>query len=304
MADTRVNLCGRELDNPVIPASGTFGYGAEFAQLYDLDILGSFVLKSTTLHPRAGNALPRIAETPAGLLNAVGLENPGLAAVVADELPRVAAIIHKPVIANVAGFSVEEYAGCAAEFDRQPQVGWIEVNISCPNVADGGMSFGLDPVSAAAVTAAVKAVTTKPVLVKLTPNAPDIVAVAQACQAAGADGLSLINTLLGRRLDLATGRPILANGSGGLSGPAILPLALQMVHQVAQATSLPIVGIGGVASARDVIEMMWAGASAVQVGSANLVDPYACQRIVADLPATMDELGLATLADLTRAGRS
>jgi len=298
MAGTRVTLCGLELDNPVIPASGTFGFGAEFAGLYDLDILGSFVLKGTTRQPRSGNDLPRIAEAPAGLLNAVGLENPGLEAVVAEELPRVAAIFHKPVVANVSGFSVEEYAECCAVLDKQPQIGWLEVNISCPNVRHGGMSFGLDPASAVEVTRAVKAVTTKPVFIKLTPNVTDIVAIARACADAGADGLSLINTLLGLRLDLRTRRPVLANVYGGLSGPAVLPVALRMVHQVARAVNLPIMGMGGVASARDVIEMMLAGATAVQVGSANLVDPYACQRIIADLPAVMAELGITALSDI------
>jgi len=303
MADTRVTLAGLTLDNPVIPASGTFGFGAEFAPWYDLDVLGSIALKSTTLEPRAGNDLPRIAETPAGLLNSIGLENPGLAAVVANELPQLATIYHKPVIANIAGFSVEEYAECAAVLDRQPQVGWLEINISCPNVRHGGMSFGLDPASAAEVTAAVKAVTTKPVFVKLSPNAADIVAIARACTEAGADGLSLINTLLGRRIDLASRRPVLANGDGGLSGPAILPVALRLVHQVARAVDRPIIGLGGVASARDVIEMMLAGATAVQVGSANLVDPLACQRIIADLPRAMDELGITALSDIIGAAQ-
>ena len=265
MGRLSVSLCGIELDNPVIPASGTFGYGWEFAELYDINILGSFSCKGTTRQPRFGNPTPRIAECPAGMLNAVGLQNPGVERVIDTELPRLAKVFHKPILANVSGFCVEEYAETCALLDRQPQVGWLEVNISCPNVHGGGMSFGTEPAAAASVVRAVKAVTTKPVLIKLTPNVTDIVSVAKACEDAGADGLSLINTLLGMRIDLKTRRPVLANTMGGLSGPAVFPVALRMVWQVSRAVKIPVVGMGGVSTAEDVLEMLLAGASAVQV---------------------------------------
>ncbi|MBQ3879357.1 MAG: dihydroorotate dehydrogenase [Oscillospiraceae bacterium] len=298
MADLSVKLAGLRLDNPVIPASGTFGYGNEFKDFYDLDILGSFSFKGTTLHPRHGNETPRIADAPSGMLNAVGLQNPGLDAVISDELPRMALYFHKPVIANISGFSVDEYVACARALDAQKQVGILEINISCPNVHNGGMSFGTDPQAAAEVTRAVKAVTTKPVFMKLTPNVTDIVSIARACEDAGADGLSLINTLLAMRFDLRTGKPILANGTGGLSGPAVFPIALRMVYQVSQAVGIPIMGMGGVSSARDVIEMLRAGADAVQVGAANLVDPCACKKIIEALPAEMAALGIEKLSDI------
>ena len=293
-----VDLCGIELDNPVIPASGTFGYGREFAELYDIDILGTFSFKGTTKEPRLGNPTPRIAETPCGMLNAVGLQNPGVEKVIAEELPNLAKIFHKPVMANVSGFSVDDYVYTCEKLDKQPQVGWLEVNISCPNVHGGGMSFGTDPEAAAAVTRAVKAVTTKPVIVKLSPNVTDIVSIAKACETAGADGISLINTLLGMRIDLKTRRPILANTTGGLSGPAVFPVALRMVYQVAKAVAVPVVGMGGVSSAEDVLEMMMAGAAAVEVGAANLVDPFACKKIIEALPAAMDKYGIETLKEL------
>ncbi|MCI6908816.1 MAG: dihydroorotate dehydrogenase [Clostridiales bacterium] len=296
--DLSVTLSGVELSNPVIPASGTFGFGQEFARLYDLDILGSFCLKGTTREPRYGNPLPRIAECDAGLLNAVGLQNPGADEVLSHELPEVAKIYHKPVIANISGFSVEEFAETAAKFDRAEQVGILEINISCPNVHAGGMAFGVDPENAAAVTKAVKAVTAKPVYMKLSPNAGDIVAVARACEDAGADGLSLINTLLGMRIDVARRRPLLANTTGGLSGPAVFPVAVRMVYQVAHAVKIPVIGMGGVDSARDVIEMMMAGASAVEVGAANLVDPWACPKIIRALPREMEILGIERLRDI------
>lgn len=298
MADLRVNLAGLWLDNPVIPASGTFGFGNEFKDFYDLNILGSFCLKGTTQHPRFGNESPRIAEAPAGMLNSVGLQNPGVDAVIMEELPRLSQFFHKPVVANISGFSIEEYVHCARLLDMQPQIGILEINISCPNVHHGGMSFGTDPDAAASVTAAVKAVTSKPVFIKLTPNVTDITAVARACEEAGADGLSLINTLLGMRFNLQTGKPILANGTGGLSGPAVFPIALRMVYQCAQAVHIPIMGMGGVSSARDVIEMMIAGATAVQVGAANLIDPFACKKIIETLPAEMAALGIENLSDI------
>ncbi len=298
MGRLSVSLCGIGLDNPIIPASGTFGYGHEFAQFYDLNCLGSIALKGTTLAPRFGNPGPRIAEAPAGMLNAIGLQNPGVDAVIARELPRLAEVYRKPVLANVSGFSPEEYAAVCEKLDRQPQVGWLEVNVSCPNVHGGGMSFGTDPESAAAVTRAVKAVTKKPVLVKLSPNAADIVAVARACEAAGADGLSLINTVLAMRIDLRTRRPILANRTGGLSGPAIFPLALRMVWQVSRAVSIPVVGLGGVSSAEDAAEMLLAGATAVQVGAANLKNPFACPEIIRDLPGVLDRMGAETIQEI------
>ena len=298
MGRLSTDLCGIELDNPVIPASGCFGYGHEFAAYYDIDRLGTFSFKGTTLKPRFGNPAPRIAEAPGGLLNAIGLQNPGVDAVIAEELPKLRAVFHKPVIANVSGFSVEEYAEVCAKLDRQEQVGWLEVNISCPNVHGGGMSFGTDPAAAAEVTRAVKAVTTKPVLVKLSPNVTDIVAIARACEEAGADGLSLINTVLGLRLDLRTRRPLLENVTGGLSGPALFPLALRMVWQVSQAVRIPVVGLGGVSSAEDVIEMLLAGASAVQIGAANLRDPFICPKILDALPGVMDRYGIENLRDI------
>jgi len=299
---TRVNLLGIELDNPVIPASGTFGYGREFAELYDIDILGTFSFKGTTLHPRLGNPLPRIAEAPSGMLNAVGLQNPGVEKVISEELPNLARIFHKPVMANVSGFSIEEYAETCRRLDACAQVGWLEVNISCPNVHHGGMSFGTDPVQAAAVTKAVKAVTSKPIIMKLSPNVTDIVSIAKACADAGADGVSLINTLMGMRIDLRTRRPVIANVTGGLSGPAVFPVALRMVYQVARAVSVPVVGMGGVSSAEDVLEMLMAGATAVEVGAANLVDPFACKRIIEDLPGVMDKYGIETLDSLKTGG--
>ena len=293
-----VNLCGLRLDNPVIPASGCFGYGKEFSEFYDIDMLGSFSFKGTTLSPRFGNPTPRIAETPNGMLNAVGLQNPGVEHVIAHELPEMKAYFHKPVIANVSGFSIEEYVKTCQLLDAQEQVGILEVNVSCPNVHGGGMAFGTSAESAAAVTKAVKAVTKKPVFVKLSPNVNDIVSIAKACEDAGADGLSLINTLLGMRIDLKTRRPILANTMGGLSGPAVFPVALRMVYQVYRAVKIPLMGMGGVSSARDVIEMMLAGATAVQVGAANLVNPFACKEIIEQLPGEMEKLGISSLEEI------
>ena len=298
MGRLSVNLCGVELNNPVIPASGTFGYGYEFAEWYDINVLGTFSCKGTTLRPRFGNDTPRIAEAPAGMINAVGLQNPGAERVIAEELPRLKGVFRKPIIANVSGFSVEEYAAVCQMLDREPQVGWLEVNISCPNVHGGGMSFGTDPAQAAAVTRAVKAVTTKPVIMKLSPNVTDIVAVARACEEAGADGISLINTLMAMRIDLKTRRPVLANTTGGLSGPAVFPVALRMVWQVARAVSIPVIGLGGVSSAEDVIEMMLAGATAVEIGAANLVEPCICRDIIAALPEVMDRYGIENLRDI------
>ena len=298
MGRLSVNLCGIELDNPVIPASGTFGYGYEFAELYDINILGTFSCKGTTLATRFGNDTPRIAEAPAGMINAVGLQNPGVERVISEELPKLESVFHKPMMANVSGFSIEEYAAVCQKLDREPQVGWLEVNISCPNVHGGGMSFGTDPAQAAAVTRAVKAVTTKPVIMKLSPNVTDIVAVAKACEEAGADGISLINTLMAMRIDLKTRRPILANTTGGLSGPAVFPVAVRMVWQAARAVSIPVIGLGGVSSAEDVIEMMLAGATAVEVGAANLVDPFICKKIIEDLPVVMDRYGIDNLRDI------
>ena len=298
MGRLSVELCGIPLDNPVIPASGTFGYGYEFAELYDINILGSFSFKGTTREPRFGNPSPRIAECPAGMLNAVGLQNPGVDRVIDTELPRLAQVFHKPVMANVSGFSLEEYAETCARLDPLPQIGWLEVNVSCPNVHGGGMSFGTDCGQAAAVVRAVKAVTAKPVIIKLTPNVTDVVSVAKACEEAGADGVSLINTLLGLRMDLRTRKPLLANTTGGLSGPAVFPVALRMVWQVARAVKIPVVGMGGVSSAEDVLEMLMAGASAVEVGAANLIDPWACRRIIEDLPGAMDRYGIKNLKEL------
>ena len=293
-----VNLCGIELSNPVIPASGTFGYGYEFAELYDINILGTFSFKGTTKDARFGNPTPRIAECTAGMINAVGLQNPGVEKVIEEELPKLKKVFHKPVMANVSGFSVEDYAYTCERLDSCDQVGWLEVNVSCPNVHGGGMSFGTDPKAAAEVTEAVKAVTTKPVIVKLSPNVTDIVAIAKACEDAGADGISLINTLLGMRIDLKAKRPVIANKMGGFSGPAILPVALRMVYQVSHAVQIPVVGMGGVSSAEDVIEMMLAGATAVEVGAQNLVDPYASKKIIEALPETMDKYGIENLRDI------
>lgn len=298
MVDTSVTLSGVRLDNPVIPASGTFGYGAEFAELYDINCLGTFSFKGTTLAPRFGNPTPRIAETPGGMLNAVGLQNPGVEKVIAEELPRLREIFHKPVMANVSGFSIDEYVRTCALLDREERVGWLEVNISCPNVHGGGMAFGSSPEAAAEVTRAVKAAVKKPVYMKLSPNVTDIAAVARACQDAGADGVSLINTLLAMRIDLKTKRPLLANGTGGLSGPAVFPVAVRMVYQVYEAVDIPIIGMGGVSSAEDVIEMMLAGATAVEVGAANLVDPFACRDIIRDLPEVMEKYGINSLTEI------
>lgn len=295
---TEVTLCGIRLDNPVIPASGTFGYGYEFAELYDINCLGTFSFKGTTREPRFGNPTPRIAECTAGMLNAVGLQNPGIDQVISRELPRLKECFHKPVMANISGFSIEEYQECCEKIDREPQVGWIEVNISCPNVRHGGMSFGTDPAAAAEVTRAVKQVTAKPILVKLTPNVTDIVAIARAVEAAGADGISLINTMLGMRIDLKRKRPVLANVMGGFSGSAIFPVAVRMVYQVAQAVSVPVVGMGGVSTAEDVLEMMLAGATAVEIGAAQLADPYLCRDIVAQLPCVMERYGISSLEEV------
>lgn len=295
--NTIVNLCGVALDNPIIPASGTFGYGHEFAELYDINCLGSFSCKGTTEAPRFGNPAPRIAEGNAGMLNAVGLQNPGIDAVIAQELPKLAGVFRKPIVANVCGFSVDEYVRVAQKFDACPQVGWLEVNISCPNVHGGGMGFGTAPESAAAVTGAVKRAVTKPVLVKLTPNVTDIAAIARACADAGADGLSLINTFLAMRIDPAARRPVLKNGTGGLSGPAVFPIALRMVWQVYEAVDIPIIGMGGVASAEDAIEMLLAGATAVGVGAANLQNPFAARDIVDALPRVMERYGITNLSD-------
>ena len=298
MAEMKVSLCGIELDNPVIPASGTFGYGYEFAELYDINTLGTFSFKGTTLEPRFGNPTPRIAECPAGMINAVGLQNPGVEKVISEELPKLAKCFHKPVMANVSGFSVSDYAKTCEMLDVCEQVGWLEVNVSCPNVHGGGMSFGTSPEAAAEVTAAVKRVTKKPVLIKLSPNVTDIVSIAKACEDAGADGISLINTLLGMRIDLRTKKPVIANKMGGFSGSAIFPVAVRMVYQVAHAVKVPVVGMGGVTTAEDVIEMMLAGATAVEVGAANLVNPFASRDIVEALPTVMAKYGIQSLVDI------
>ena len=298
MERLKVELCGITLDNPVIPASGTFGYGYEFAELYDINCLGTFSFKGTTKDPRFGNPTPRIAECSAGMINAVGLQNPGVDAVIEKELPKLKQCFHKPVMANVSGFSIEDYAHTCKKLDLQEQVGWLEVNISCPNVHGGGMSFGTSPQAAAEVTKAVKAVTTKPVIIKLSPNVTDIVSIAKACEDAGADGISLINTLLGMRIDLNRRRPVIANTMGGFSGSAIFPVALRMVYQVAKAVSIPVVGMGGVSSAEDVIEMMMAGATAVEVGAANLINPFICRDIVNQLPEVMDKYKIHTLREI------
>lgn len=298
MGKLNVTLCNIELDNPVIPASGTFGYGYEFADIYDINCLGTFSFKGTTKEARFGNPTPRIAECTAGMINAVGLQNPGVDQVIKHELPKLKKCFHKKVMANVSGFSVEDYAYTCSKLDKEDQVGWIEVNISCPNVHGGGMSFGTDPSSAAEVTKAVKKVTQKPVIMKLSPNVTDIVAVAKACEEAGADGISLINTLLGMRINLKTKRPVIANKTGGFSGPAIFPVALRMVYQVASSVDIPVVGMGGVSSAEDVIEMMLAGATAVEIGAANLVDPFVCKKIIDDLPIVMEKYSINNLKDI------
>ena len=298
MGRLSVNLCGEELDNPVIPASGTFGYGYEFAELYDINCLGTFSFKGTTKEPRFGNPTPRIAECTAGMINAVGLQNPGVDKVISEELPRLKKCFNKKVMANVSGFSIDEYAYTCEKLDSQEQVGWLEVNVSCPNVHGGGMSFGTDPKAAAQVTKAVKAVTKKPVIIKLSPNVTDIVSIAKACEDAGADGISLINTLLGMRIDLRTKKPVIANTMGGFSGSAIFPVALRMVYQVSSTVNIPVVGMGGVSSAEDVIEMMLAGATAVEIGAANLVDPFICKKIVESLPAAADKYNINELKDI------
>ena len=298
MVNTKVNLSGITLDNPVIPASGTFGYGYEFAHWYDINCLGTFSFKGTTKDPRFGNPTPRIAECTSGMINAVGLQNPGVDAVIAHELPLLAECFHKPVMANVSGFSIEDYAYTCEKLVPQPQIGWLEVNISCPNVHGGGMSFGTSPEAAAEVTRAVKAVTTKPVYIKLSPNVTDIVSIAKACEQAGADGISMINTLMGMRIDLKTKKPVIYNKSGGFSGPAIKPVALSMVYRVYEAVNIPIIGMGGLSTAEDVIEMMLAGATAVEIGAANLIDPCAAKNIIDDLPRVMEKYGITNLQDI------
>ena len=298
MGRLSVNLCGIELDNPIIPASGTFGYGYEFAELYDINCLGTFSFKGTTKDPRFGNPTPRIAECKNGMINAVGLQNPGVEKVVSEELPKLKKCFNKKVMANVSGFAVEDYAYTCQMLDKEEQVGWLEVNVSCPNVHGGGMSFGTNPEAAAEVTAAVKKVTTKPVIIKLSPNVTDIVSIAKACEAAGADGISLINTLLGMRIDLRTKKPVIANKMGGFSGDAIFPVAVRMVYQVANAVNIPVVGMGGVSTAEDVIELMLAGATAVEVGAANLIDPFVCRDIINDLPAVMDKYKINSLSEI------
>lgn len=298
MVNTKVTLNGLELDNPIIPASGTFGYGYEFAELYDINILGSFSFKGTTKEPRFGNPTPRIAECPVGMINSVGLQNPGIDRVISEELPKLKKCFNKKVVANISGFSVDEYAYCCERIDKEEQVGIIEVNVSCPNVHNGGMAFGTSAEAAAEVTRAVKAVTTKPVYIKLSPNVTDIVKIAKACEDAGADGISMINTLLGMRIDLKTKKPVVANKVGGFSGTAIFPVALRMVYQVYEAVKIPIIGMGGITSAEDVIEMMLAGASAVEVGAANLIEPYACRNIIGELPKVMEKYKIEDLKSI------
>ena len=298
MVNTKTTLCGIELDNPVIPASGTFGYGHEFAALYDINCLGTLSMKGSTRDPRFGNPTPRIAECAGGMMNSVGLQNPGIDAVIANELPKLRKVFHKPIMANICGYSLEEYAENAAKMDKAEQVAWLEINISCPNVHHGGMSFGTVPEAAAEVTRAVKAVTTKPVIMKLTPNVTDIVSIAKACEEAGADAVALINTMMGMAIDLRTKKPLLANITGGLSGPCVKPVALRMVYQVSQAVKIPVIGIGGVSTAEDVLEMMLAGATAVEVGAANVADPFACKKIVEDLPAVMKKYNITNLRDI------
>ena len=298
MVNTKVNLCGIEMDNPIIPASGTFGFGYEFAELYDINVLGTFSFKGTTKDPRFGNPTPRIAETPNGMINAVGLQNPGVEKVMSEELVKMKKVFHKPVMANVSGFSLEEYAYTVEKLDAEEQIGWFEVNISCPNVHGGGIALGTNPEAAASVTKAVRAVTKKPLLIKLSPNVTNIAEIAKACEAEGADGISLINTLLGMRIDLKKKKPVIANKMGGFSGSAIFPVALRMVYQVYEAVKIPLVGMGGVSSAEDVIEMMLAGATGVQVGAANLIDPFACKTIIEKLPETMEKYGIKSLEEI------
>ncbi len=298
MVNTKVELCGITLDNPIIPASGTFGFGYEFAELYDINCLGTFSFKGTTRDARFGNPTPRIAECDAGMINAVGLQNPGVDKVISEELPKLKKCFSKPVMANVSGFSIEEYSETCAKLDKEEQIGWFEVNISCPNVHGGGMSFGTSPEAAGEVTRSVKAVTTKPVFIKLSPNVTDIVSIAKACEENGADGISLINTLLGMRIDLKTKKPVIANKMGGFSGSAIKPVALRMVYQVYEAVKIPIIGMGGISTAEDVIEMMLAGATAVQVGAANLVEPFACKNIIDNLPQVMNKYKINDLNDI------
>lgn len=298
MVDTRVNLSGITLDNPIIPASGTFGFGYEFAELYDINILGTFSFKGTTKDARFGNPTPRIAECREGMINSVGLQNPGVHKVIEEELPKLAKCFSKPVMANVSGFSIDEYVYTCELLDKEPQVGWLEVNISCPNVHNGGMAFGTSAENASQVVKAVKAVTTKPVYVKLSPNVTDIASIAVACEESGADGISLINTLLGMKIDLKTKKPVVANKMGGFSGRAIFPVAVRMVYQVYEAVKIPVIGMGGVATAEDVIEMMLAGATAVEVGAENLVNPYACRDIIENLPAVMKKYGINKLTDI------
>ncbi len=298
MVNTKINLCGITIDNPVIPASGTFGFGYEFAELYDINCLGTFSFKGTTKDARFGNPTPRIAECDAGMINAVGLQNPGVEKVISEELPKLKTCFNKPVMANVSGFSIEDYAYTCEKLNNCDQIGWFEVNVSCPNVHGGGMSFGTSPEAAAEVTKAVKKVTTKPVIIKLSPNVTDIVSIAKACEEAGADGISMINTLLGMRIDLKTKKPVIANKMGGFSGPAIKPVALRMVYQVYDAVNIPIVGMGGISSAEDVIEMMLAGATAVEVGAANLIDPFVCKDIIDDLPRVMKKYGIKDLKEI------
>ena len=296
--NTKVTLCGIEMDNPIIPASGTFGFGYEFAELYDINILGTLSFKGTTLEPRFGNPTPRIAECAEGMLNAVGLQNPGVDAVIERELPKLRQVFRKPVMANVSGFSEHEYVETVRRLDTQADIGWFEVNISCPNVHGGGMSFGTSPEAAGEITRAVRRVTKKPLIIKLSPNVTDIVSIAKACEEAGADGISLINTMLGMRIDLRTRKPVIANKMGGFSGPAIFPVAVRMVYQVANAVKIPVVGMGGVSTAEDVIEMMLAGATAVEVGAANLVDPFACKTIIKDLPRVMEQYKINSLSEI------
>lgn len=298
MVDTKINLLGTKIDNPIIPASGTFGFGYEFAEIYDINCLGSLSFKGTTKDARFGNPCPRIAETPSGMLNAVGLQNPGVRHVIAEELPRLRACFHKPIMANISGFSLDEYTYTCELLDKEEQIAWLEVNISCPNVHGGGMAFGTEAAAAAKVTSAVKKVTAKPIIIKLSPNVTDITEIAKAVEAAGADAVSLVNTFLGMRIDLAKRKPLLANKTGGLSGAAIFPLAVRMVYQVYDAIKIPIVGMGGISSARDVIEMMLAGATAVEVGAANLVDPFACPKIINELPQVMEQYHINSLTEI------
>ena len=298
MVDTKVNLSGIELDNHFIPASGTFGFGYEFAEIYDINMLGTFSFKGTTKEPRFGNPTPRIAECPSGMINAVGLQNPGVEKVISEELPKLKKCFNKPVMANISGFAVDEYVYCCEKLDKEEQVGWLEINVSCPNVHGGGMSFGVSPEAAAEVTRAVKAVTAKPVYIKLSPNVTDIVSIAKACEEAGADGISMINTMLGMRIDLNKKKPIIANKMGGYSGSAIMPVALRMVYQVYEAVKIPIIGMGGITTAEDVIEMMLAGATAVQVGAANLIEPFACKNIIEELPRVMEKYKINSLKEI------